>query len=250
MDCQNCGAPVDEGWTLCVACELRFAGMLLRLARDVTPLHDSLDATLHPGGHAPVRIQTATPPTPIRLDVLDLIDMLDATARELWRCLDGIDALDWHKDPRMEDLEATLIACAGHPKLATFHDAGLYMHIINNLARKVDLALDPPEQRREIGTCELCETMLTAGAADQWVTCPVCGREQRAQTVKLRRLKTLCWDDSRRGSTAEIAKAFTDAGITVRRGTLNVWVNRGKLPSSPQGLAYCDVYRLVIGGAA
>lgn len=250
MDCQNCGAPVDEGWTLCVACELRFAGMLLRLARDVTPLHDSLDATLHPGGHAPVRIQTATPPTPIRLDVLDLIHMLDATARELWRCLDGIDALDWHKDPRMEDLEATLIACAGHPKLATFHDAGLYMHIINNLARKVDLALDPPEQRREIGTCELCETMLTAGAADQWVTCPVCGREQRAQTVKLRRLKTLCWDDSRRGSAAEIAKAFTDAGITVRRGTLNVWVNRGKLPSSPQGLAYCDVYRLVIGGAA
>ena len=250
MDCQNCGAPVDEGWTLCVACELRFAGMLLRLARDVTPLHDSLDATLHPGGHAPVRIQTATPPTPIRLDVLDLIDMLDATARELWRCLDGIDALDWHKDPRMEDLEATLIACAGHPKLATFHDAGLYMHIINTLARKVDLALDPPEQRREIGTCELCETMLTAGAADQWVTCPVCGREQRAQTVKLRRLKTLCWDDSRRGSAAEIAKAFTDAGITVRRGTLNVWVNRGKLPSSPQGLAYCDVYRLVIGGAA
>lgn len=235
---------------MCVACELRFAGMLLRLARDVTPLHDSLDATLHPGGHAPVRIQTATPPTPIRLDVLDLIDMLDATARELWRCLDGIDALDWHKDPRMEDLEATLIACAGHPKLATFHDAGLYMHIINNLARKVDLALDPPEQRREIGTCELCETMLTAGAADQWVTCPVCGREQRAQTVKLRRLKTLCWDDSRRGSAAEIAKAFTDAGITVRRGTLNVWVNRGKLCNGPQGIAYCDVYRLVVGGAA
>ena len=250
MDCQNCGAPVDEGWTLCVACELRFAGMLLRLARDVTPLHDSLDATLHPGGHAPVRIQTATPPTPIRLDVLDLIDMLDATARELWRCLDGIDALDWHKDPRMEDLEATLIACAGHPKLATFGDAGLYMHVIDGIARKVDAALDPPEQRREIGTCELCETMLTAGAADQWVTCPVCGREQRAQTVKLRRLKTLCWDDSKRGSAAEIAKAFTDAGITVRRGTLNVWVNRGKLCNGPQGIAYCDVYRLVVGGAA
>lgn len=250
MDCQNCGAPVDEGWTLCVACELRFAGMLLRLARDVTPLHDSLDATLHPGGHAPVRIQTATPPTPIRLDVLDLIDMLDATAREFWRCLDVIDALDWRRDPRTEDLKATLIKCAGHPKLATFGDAGLYMHVIDGIARKVDAALDPPEQRREIGTCELCETMLTAGAADQWVTCPVCGREQRAQTVKLRRLKTLCWDDSRRGSAAEIAKAFTDAGITVRRGTLNVWVNRGKLCNGPQGIAYCDVYRLVVGGAA
>ena len=250
MDCQNCAANIDDGWTLCVPCELRFAGMLLRLARDVTPLHDSLDATLHPGGHAPVRIQTATPPTPIRLDVLDLIDMLDATAREFWRCLDVIDTLDWRRDPRTEDLKATLIKCAGHPKLATFGDAGLYMHVIDGIARKVDAALDPPEQRREIGTCELCETMLTAGAADQWVTCPVCGREQRAQTVKLRRLKTLCWDDSKRGSAAEIAKAFTDAGITVRRGTLNVWVNRGKLCNGPQGIAYCDVYRLVVGGAA
>ena len=250
MDCQNCAANIDDGWTLCVPCELRFAGMLLRLARDVTPLHDSLDATLHPGGHATVRIQTATPPTPIRLDVLDLIDMLDATAREFWRCLDVIDALDWRRDPRTEDLKATLIKCAGHPKLATFGDAGLYMHVIDGIARKVDAALDPPEQRREIGTCELCETMLTAGAADQWVTCPVCGREQRAQTVKLRRLKTLCWDDSKRGSAAEIAKAFTDAGITVRRGTLNVWVNRGKLCNGPQGIAYCDVYRLVVGGAA
>lgn len=238
----------EEGCSLCETCEMRFAGTLLGLARDVTPLHDSLDATLHPGGHSPVRIQTATPPTPIRLDVLDLIDMLDATARELWRCLDGIDALDWHNDPRMEDLEATLIACAGHPKLATFGDAGFYMATIDGLAWKVDAVLDPPEQRREIGTCELCDTMLTAGTADQWVTCPVCGSEQRVQTVKLRRLKKLCWDDSKRGSAADIAKAFTDAGITVRRNTINVWINRGKLQNSPQGLAYCDVYRLVVGG--
>lgn len=248
MNCQNCRTMTEEGCSLCETCEMRFAGTLLGLARDVTPLHDSLDATLHPGGHSPVRIQTATPPTPIRLDVLDLIDMLDATARELWRCLDGIDALDWHNDPRMEDLEATLIACAGHPKLATFGDAGFYMATIDGLAWKVDAVLDPPEQRREIGTCELCDTMLTAGTADQWVTCPVCGSEQRVQTVKLRRLKKLCWDDSKRGSAADIAKAFTDAGITVRRNTINVWINRGKLQNSPQGLAYCDVYRLVVGG--
>ena len=104
MNCQNCKTITEGGYSLCETCELRFAGTLLRLARDVTPLHDSLDATLHPGGHSPTRIQTATPPTPIRLDVLDLIDMLDATARELWRCLDGIDALDWRKDKRNEDL--------------------------------------------------------------------------------------------------------------------------------------------------
>nr|DAM23697.1 MAG TPA: PhnA Zinc-Ribbon [Caudoviricetes sp.] len=173
--------------------------------------------------------------------------MLDATARELWRCLDGIDALDWRKDKRNEDLKATLIACAGHPRLATFADAGLYMHVINDLARKVDTVLDPPEQRREIGTCELCETMLTAGAADQWVTCPVCGREQRAQTVKLRRLKTLCWDDSERGSAADISKAFAVSGLKVSRKTITTWEQRGKLPRHADGYAYCDVYRLLIG---
>ena len=182
-----------------------------------------------------MRIQTATPPTPIRLDVLDLIDMLDATARELWRCLDGIDALDWRKDRRNEDLTATLIACAGHARLATFADAGFYMHIINDIARKVDTALDPPEQRREIGTCELCNTMLTAGQNDQWVICPLCGREQRAQTVKLRRLKTLCWDDSRRGSAADIAKAFTDAGITLKASRVRKWVERGQVSRTPAG---------------
>ena len=248
MNCQNCKTITEEGYSLCETCEMRLAGTLLRLARDVTPLHDSLDATLHPGGHSPVRIQTATPPTPIRLDVIDLIDMLDATARELWCCLDGIDALDWHKDKRSEDLTATLIACAGHARLATFADAGFYMATINGIARKIDLALDPPEQRREIGTCELCAMMLTAGTNDQWVTCPVCGREQRAQTVKLRRLKTLCWDDSRRGSAAEIAKAFTDAGITLKRNTVNVWRKRGKLDVTPDGIAYSSVYRLVISG--
>ena len=241
MNCQNCKTITEGGYSLCATCELRFAGTLLRLAHDVTPLHDSLDATLHPGGHSPVRIQTATPPTPIRLD------MLDATARELWRCLDGLDALDWRKDKRNEDLKATLIACAGHPRLATFTDAGLYMHVIHDLARKVDTVLDPPEQRREIGTCELCETMLTAGAADQWVTCPVCGRGQRAQTVKLRRLKTLCWDDSERGSAADISKAFAVSGLKVSRKTITTWEQRGKLPRHADGYAYCDVYRLLIG---
>lgn len=53
MNCQNCNTIIENGYALCTACELRFAGTLLRLARDVTPLHDSLDATLHPGGHAP-----------------------------------------------------------------------------------------------------------------------------------------------------------------------------------------------------
>ncbi|NEG90591.1 hypothetical protein [Bifidobacterium aerophilum] len=250
MECQHCRQPIEDQYTLCAGCELAFCRTLIRLAADLTPLHDSLDATLHPGGHAPTRIQTATPPTPIRLDVLDLIDLLDATARELLHCLDGVDAHLDGTDPRDEDLQAVLWRAAGHPRLAMLPLSGMYYEAITAIARKTDLVLDPPEHRREIGTCERCETMLTAGPNDLTVTCPACGVEQRVQTVKLRRLERLCFDDSKRGSAAEIARAFTDAGITCRRNTISQWASRGKITASPQGFAYCDVYRALIAGVS
>lgn len=229
---------------------MRFMAALVRLAGDLSPLHDSLDATLHPGGHAPVRVQTATPPTPLRLDVLDLLDVLDATARGLLRCLDGVDGREWRPvRDQPENTWTLLLRCAAHPMLARTPMAGMYMREILSIARRVDQTLDPPEERREIGTCETCDAMLTAGSRDQWTTCPVCGSEQRVQTVRLRRLKKLCWDDSKRGSAAEVACAFTDAGITVRRNTISKWAQRGRLEATPDGYAYCDVYRLVIAGA-
>lgn len=247
--CQYCHEETDDRHTLCAACELRLMTTLIRLTRDLTPLRDSLDATLHPGGHSPVRVQTANPPTPLRLDVLDLIDLLDATLRGFLRCLDGVDAREWRNvRAQPENIWDLLVRAAAHPMLARTPMAGMYMREILNLARRVDQTLDPPEERREIGTCETCATMLTAGSRDQWVTCPVCGDEQRVQTVKLRRLKTLCWDDSKRGSAADVARAFTDAGITVRRNTITQWASRGKLTATPDGYAYCDVYRLVMAG--
>lgn len=249
MECQHCRQPITDDQSLCVECELAFCRLLIRLANDLTPLHDSLDATLHPGGHAPTRIQTATPPTPIRLDVIDLFDLLDANARELLRCLDGVDARSYMpvRDCR-EDLESVLWRCAGHPMLARSPLAGMYYGIFDSIAHRIDATLDPPEHRREIGVCERCASMLTAGPSDLFVSCPVCGVEQRVATVKLRRLEKLCFDDSKRGSAVQIAKAFTDAGIVVRASRIRQWLARGKLDRSPHGIAYCDVYRLVVGG--
>ena len=34
VNCQNCNTIIENGYALCTACELRFAGTLLRLARD------------------------------------------------------------------------------------------------------------------------------------------------------------------------------------------------------------------------
>lgn len=255
MNCQYCDAIIDsEDYTLCVHCELMFAGMLMRCARDVIPLTDSLDATLHPGGHSPIRIQPAMPPTPIRLDVLDLLDLLDAIATELQTRLDGVDALTPKTIPPTT-LAERLLDCAAHPRLSLLPDGGMYMTQIQRLSQRIDRTLDPPEQRREIGPCELCGGMLTAGPDDQWVTCPVCDREQRVLTVKLHRLKTLCFDRTRTGTPSQISKAFTDSGITLKRNTINQWAKRkritptGRVDGKPVYL-YSDIYRLTIAPAS
>lgn len=249
--CQRCGSVLDGAChALCPECELRFGLLLLRLGMGVVPLHDSLDATLHPGGHSPTRIILAVPQTPIRLDVLDLIDVLDSTAGELVRRLDGVDALDATASRPM-GLRDALWHCAAHERLAKLSDSGMYLDTLTRLAVKIDHVLDPPEQRRAIGVCELCATPLTAGTHDAWVTCPVCKREQRVLAVKLHRLSRLCFDDSKSASASRIAKAFTDSGLPLRRNTINQWAARGKLLSngrkdgSPQYL-YSDVYRLAI----
>lgn len=241
-ECQSCHATAKEGRTLCLRCHIRFARTLLRLSKDVTPMRDSLDATLHPGGHQPTRIQPSVPPTPIRLDVLDLIDILDSTAHQLWHILDGTEQ---RHEP---DLRETLILCARHARLGRFHDAGLYMDTFERLAKRIDEILDPPSEQQPIGNCTnpLCGITLTAGSRDQWVTCPVCGTEQRVLTVKLAWLNRLCEDPAKKGSASEIAKVFATCGINVKRNTINQWAKRGRLHADESGeYRYGDVWRLV-----
>ena len=248
--CQHCQTPVTPPYTLCQACEALMFTTLLQLAKDLTPLRNSLDATLHPGGHQPGRTLTATAPTPLRLDVLDLLDTIDATGCELLRRLNGVDARGWNRVATGVDARTTLWCVAGHPRLATYPDSGVMLDAFARLAAQADRILDPPEQRREIGPCDTCATMLTAGPTDQWVTCHECDRVQRVQTVRLRRLERLCFDDTKRASAAQVARVFTDAGITVRRNTISQWIRRGRLAVHPDGIAYCDVYRIVIAPTA
>lgn len=246
-DCQHCHTPIDDQHTLCDQCELRFALTLYQAANDLRPLHDSLDATIHPGGHQSDRTTLAVPPTPIRLEVLDLLDLIDSTTAELHHILLG--------ETAPLALFDRLCDCAAADRLGIIQDSGMYFSQYERLARKTDRILDPPEERQEIGPCPLCGSPLTAGSRDQWVTCPTCGTEQRVLTVRLKRLETLCFDQSKTGTAAEIAKAFTESGIPLRRNTINQWATRSKIVShtSSEGkpqYAYCDVYRLKIAGAA
>ena len=159
--CTQCRKPVTDEHTLCEPCELRFALTLLRLAASITPLHDMLDATVHYGVHESEHTQTATPPTPIRLAVLDTIDDITSHAYELRRVLLGMP--DPEHEATYEDVIGTLTVDAGAPNLSTHPCAGMYMRTALRLMQTTDLLLDPPDLH-DIGHCPnpLCGVMLQA----------------------------------------------------------------------------------------
>ena len=249
--CTQCCKPVTDEHTLCEPCELRFALTLLRLAASITPLHDMLDATVHYGCHESEHTQTATPPTPIRLAVLDTIDDITSHAYELRRVLLGMP--DPEHEATYEDVIGTLTVDAGAPNLSTHPCAGMYMRTALRLMQTTDLLLDPPD-RHDIGHCPnpLCGVMLQARDGQSTVTCPVCATTTDTRAIRLRTLERLCWDGEHWGSAAQIARVFTNCGIPVRANTIRQWARRGKLHATGTAAPrptyrYSDVYRLAVG---
>lgn len=225
--CQTCSIPVEDGNALCPACELEFALLLLQYVPWVHALEAALDATLHPGGHQPTRIITAVAPTPIRLDVLDHIDLLATIAQGLWQRLQGVNALKWQRD-LCPDIIGCLTDAAMHPNLAHIPDIGMYVHQFRILRVKTLEIIDPPERSAPIGQCLTCGLIITAGEDDATVTCPTCGTEQSVNAVRLDLLRRSI--NSERAFTAEeCAKLLQGCGYRVSGATIRSWKHRGLL---------------------
>ncbi|XOQ63885.1 MAG: PhnA protein [Bifidobacterium crudilactis] len=247
MNCQHCNTPTDNGYTLCPKCELQLTLLILRLATFTSPLQASLDSTLHPGGHQPTRTNLPTPPTPIRLDVLDLIDMLDATACELARWLEDSD-----QETAFTSIQDALIRCTESDLLPRFTDAELYWQTLSKLEHRILQIIDSPEETRIVGRCpnKLCGIQLTAPATATTITCPICNNTWPIQDVKQEWLHQLVQEGRKTGTAAECAKAFTMSGITLKRHTITIWKDRGKLtpigtdPDRNPLYRYADIYRI------
>ena len=230
--CDHCHAIYeDDDYSLCPACELRFALLPLRLAAWLDPLRASLDATVHPGGHRPTRVIPPTAPTPIRLNVLDLLDQIDARARALWRRLEGVDALDWRRDSRPpRDLGMLLADIATHPRLAKIDEADMWMRTFEQLCTQVLAVIDVPDRMKPIGNClnPLCGVQLKAADAQTTVECPVCGLAWKVADVRLGLIRSLA-DSDRLLTLTDCAKLLTECGYQVSRKQLQNWRDRGKL---------------------
>jgi ssDNA-binding Zn-finger/Zn-ribbon topoisomerase 1 len=247
MNCQHCNTSIETGYTLCPECELNLTLLILRLTTFTTPLKASLDSTLHPGGHQPTRTNLPTAPTPIRLDVLDLIDQLDATASELARWLE-----DSPQETAFTSIQDALIRCVESDLLPRFADAELYYQTLTRLEQRILDIIDTPEETRIVGRCpnQLCGITLTAPSTATTINCPICNNTWPIEDVKQEWLRQLIREGKKTGTAAECAKAFTMSGITLKRNTINQWAARNKI--TPVGIdtertpiyKYTDIYRI------
>ena len=232
MECQHCHHTYqDETHPLCPACDLALTLDPLRLCVWLDPLHASLDATVHPGGHQPTRVNLPNAPTPIRLDVLDLLDTIDATARAMWRRLEGVDALDWRRDaPAATSLRRLLMDISGHPRLTLLADAGMWLDSLDRLCALTLAIIDIPDRPKPIGHCPnpLCGVQLNAIDGQGKVTCPVCGGEWHVADVRLALLESLAGSE-RLLTLTECARLLGECGYHVTRKQLQHRRDRGLL---------------------
>lgn len=240
--CQTCNTPIDDGYTLCPSCELSFALLLDQYVPWVHALEASLDATLHPGGHQPTRIITPVAPTPLRLDVLDHLDLLAGIAQGLWRRLQGVDILYWKRD-LCPDIIGCLTDAAMHPRLAQLPDVGMYVAQFHRLKPLTLGIIDPPEPVTPIGQCLTCGLTITASANATIVTCPTCGREQTASAVRLDLLERSI-RSGKAFAAGECARLLRGAGYSVSGSTIRSWKHRGLLQSDGRDGRNQPVYRL------
>lgn len=240
--CQICDTPIDDGYTLCPACELDFALLLDQYVPWTHALEASLDATLHPGGHQPTRIITPVAPTPLRLDVLDHLDLLASIAQGLWRRLAGVNILDWKRD-LCPDVIGCLTDAAMHPRLAQLPDVGMYVSQFHRLKPKTLAIIDPPDRATPIGQCLQCGLTITASANATIVTCPTCGREQTASAVRLDLLERSI-RSGKSFTAGECARLLRGAGYRVSVDTVYSWKHRGLIDPSGRNDKGQPVYRL------
>lgn len=240
--CQICDTPLDDGYTLCPACELDFALLLDQYVPWTHALEASLDATLHPGGHQPTRIITPTAPTPLRLDVLDHLDLLASIAQGLWRRLTGVNILKWQRD-LCPDIIGCLTDAAMHPRLAQLPDVGMYVSQFQRLKPKTLAIIDPPEPVTPIGQCLQCGVTISASQTASIVTCPTCGREQTSSAVRLDLLERSI-RSGKSFTAGECARLLRGAGYSVSGSTIRSWKHRGLLQPDGRDGRNQPVYRL------
>lgn len=232
--CTNCHkTPTNPPYTLCPNCEISLALAVLHLYTMLDTLNQLMDASVklaNHGEHAP----SAEPPTPIRLNILDLLDLLDATAWVWYRLINPPQATtDANRsDIDVRDVGQRLLAIAASPRLAMIASADMVIDEALRLDQRVSGVCERAQVLHPVGHClnRLCGVVLYAADGDELVECQVCASVWRVMDVRLA-LWRECVHNRNLVSAVDASRLLGMCGIKIAASTIRSWHHRGWLTS-------------------
>ena len=232
QECQNCGAGLNDGWTLCASCRHDYSRTLhsLRLTlhnlRQVANREVRLERRT---GHS----KSSAPSTPIDLTAFDLLDATWSRIGEIAATINlwGTgDRLLTCMQSRIMDLSRT--PTAGHD-----------LRTLGRLLDHARSACERPHAKPFVGRCPECGHDIEADHDETIRRCE-CGAildltEIRHATLSQYRLQNITRTPAQ---AAEWVRRET--GINVPRNTISQWIHRGRVIATPIEGGY---YRFNIG---
>ncbi|MEK0217258.1 hypothetical protein WM014_00100 [Bifidobacterium mongoliense] len=226
VECRKCGAPT-AGTTYCHNCTTMTMNNLHSLAvglpelRLIAARKASVTARQHGGGNRSVA------PIPLNMAAFQLQSDIITFAGMLGQ------ALTLHYNSHMPAESLLTAASKRTPALLQRRDAPSIISVARHYEHRLAMQLTPPEDRRMIGVCPVCERDLwctDSEIAGQWVAC-TCGQALKVRDVQEQHLLTCALADgiNSRGTAAGISKLLKVNGIDVKRWTISQWKKRGLL---------------------
>lgn len=223
MACRQCGAPT-AGTAYCHNCTTMTMNNLHSLAvglpelRLIAARKASVTARQHGGGNRSVA------PIPLNMAAFQLQSDIITFAGMLGQ------ALTLHYNSHMAAESLLTAASKRTPALLQRRDAPSIISVARRYEHRLAMQLTPPEDRRMIGVCPVCERDLwctDSEIAGQWIVCK-CGRTIKVRDVQEQHLLMCALADGRNahGTAADISKLLRANGIDVKRNTINQWRTR------------------------
>lgn len=224
--CRQCGSTTPD-IDYCHNCTTAFQNSLRSLRLGLPTLRLIAAKRASVVARSTIHGNRSTAPIPLNMTAFQLQEDITVFAQRLSRAL----TLRYgHSMPA----EALLKACEQRvPAILHRHDSPSIITISRHLAHNLHQQLNPPEDRRLIGTCPHCARQLWLTDTEihaQWTVCN-CGTTLKVHDIQEQHLLRVALADNpnAQGTAAAISRLLHVNGIDVKRWTISQWKKRGLL---------------------
>ena len=240
--CATCKNTIDAPFTLCEQCEINLAYSLLHVYTMIDNLHLLVDAAIHIGERTHSHGSSASAPTPIRLQVVDMLDYCDNMVRALHARLNPPTATGETTHTTAQPVGTLLLDIVADSKLNQLPDVGLHAHIISQLEERMSSMLCEHESMQPVGHClnDMCGVVVYAPKQAEGLVCGTCGMVQQVDHVRLH-FWTQCLNNTKLVTPVQAAHIINMCGIPLQPTTVRKWYERGRLHRYGGLYRLCDV---------